>query len=33
MTPQQFVRAAAIATALIGGSCTTAINGADSLSV
>ena len=32
MTPQQFVRAAAIATALIGGSCTTAINGADSLS-
>jgi pilus assembly protein CpaD len=31
MTPQQFLRAAALATALINGSCTTAINGADSI--
>src|SRR5437588_12197617 len=31
MTPQQLFRAAALATALINGSCTTAINGADSI--
>jgi pilus assembly protein CpaD len=31
MTPRQFFRAAALATALINGSCTTAINGADSI--
>lgn len=31
MTPQQLFRAAAFATALVSGSCTTAINGADSI--
>ena len=31
MTPQRFFRAAALATALINGSCTTTINGADSI--